>query len=155
MALDTIEAALKVAPVIVVTSDLAEDAAALGADVVADPGRGLIAAIEAGLAGVSTSSTRVVLLGDVPGLDPAELAAALETAGTTPSFVADADGEGTVLLVNPHELHFGTQSRQAHLDAGYRELLEPWPTLRRDVDRVEHLEQLTLGPRTAALLGEG
>jgi 2-phospho-L-lactate guanylyltransferase len=153
MALDTIEAALKVAPVIVVTSDLGEDAAALGADVVADPGEGLAAAIEAGLARASTSSTRAVMLGDLPGLDPDELAEALDAAGTQPSFVADAEGTGTVLLTAPHALHFGPNSRQAHLDAGYRELLERWPTLRRDVDLVEHLAGLSLGPRTAALLG--
>ena len=156
MALDTVEAALAVAPVIAVTTeDLALDVASLGATVLPDPGQGLNAAIEVGLARVSTGSA--VLLGDLPGLDPCELAEALESAVAPLSLVADADGDGTVFVVAQpgiqHLLAFGPDSRRAHLANGYVELLDPWPTLRRDIDRAEHLRGLTLGPRTAALLG--
>ena len=79
MALDTIEAALEVAPVIVVTSDeLAADVAAVRVVVVPDPGEGLNAAIEAGLEAAPRGAASAVLLGDLPGLDPRELRAALE-----------------------------------------------------------------------------
>ena len=157
MALDTIEAALAVAPVIVVTGhELAADAAALGATVVADPGLGLNAAIEAGLGRVSTGAITAVLLGDLPGLDPRELRAALAAAKSDRNFVADADGVGTVLTVarTSHALRFGPHSREAHASEGYVELLEPWPSLRRDVDLPQHLEQLTSGARTLRMLGE-
>ena len=157
MALDTVEAALEVAPVIAVTTeDLKLDVAKLGATVIADPGLGLNRAIEAGLVGVSTGSTTGVLLGDLPGLDPLELGQALNASVAPLSLVADADGSGTVLVVAgpgiQHRLAFGPGSRAAHLANGYVELLDPWPTLRRDIDRAEHLHGLTLGPRTAALL---
>ena len=155
MALDTVEAALAVAPVIAVTTeDLALDVAELGAVVIPDAGQGLNAAIEFGLARVSGGSA--VLLGDLPGLDPRELREALESAVAPLSLVADADGSGTVLVVAQpgiqHRVAFGPDSRGAHLANGYVELLDPWPTLRRDIDRAEHLHGLTLGPRTAALL---
>ena len=158
MALDTIEAALAVAPVIVVTGpELAADAAALGATVVADPGLGLNPAIEVGLEAVPRGATRAVLLGDLPGLDPRELRAALTAANDDRSFVADADGVGTVLTVarTSHALRFGPQSREAHRSEGYVELLEPWPSLRRDVDLPQHLEQLSRGTRTLELLRKG
>jgi 2-phospho-L-lactate guanylyltransferase len=158
MALDTIEAALAVAPVIVVTDDTMHvDAEALGATVVTDPGHGLIRAIEAGLA-VAPDGATAVLLGDVPGLDPAELRAALAAAAAHDrAMVADADGDGTVLVVaaHDHRLAFGPGSRTLHEQNGYIELLDPWPTLRRDVDRPEHLQGLTRGRRTLELLGEG
>lgn len=155
MALDTVEAALAVAPVIAVTTDdLRLDVADLGATALPDPGQGLNAAIEFGLARVESGSA--VLLGDLPGLDPRELREALDTSIAPLSFVADADGEGTVLVVArpgiQHRVAFGPGSRGAHLANGYVELLYPWPTLRRDVDRAEHLHGLTLGPRTRALL---
>ncbi len=157
MALDTIEAALEVASVIVVTSDdLAADVAAVGVVIVPDPGEGLNAAIEAGLEAVPRGAASAVLLGDLPGLDPRELRAALEASVAERSFVADADGVGTVLTVAraSHALRFGAGSRQAHLDAGYVELLESWPSLRRDVDLPQHLEQLARGRRTLELLRE-
>lgn len=154
MALDTIEAALQVAPVIVVTDDsLRLDAASLGAEIVADPGLGLNRAVEAALS--HTTGRSAVLLGDVPGLDPDELRAALaEAAAHDRAMVADADGDGTVLLVGQqHVLRFGAGSRTAHAEH-YVELTTPWPTLRRDVDRIAHLDGLTRGRRTLEVLGE-
>lgn len=155
MALDTVEAALAVAPVIVVAPvNLAKDFEELGAVVLPDPGSGLIGAIEAGLGLVPAGHGSAVLLGDVPGVQPAELAAAL-AAATERVMVADADGVGTVLLAAPpgvtHELGFGVDSRARHLASGYRELVEPWPGLRRDVDVAANLVGLAAGPRTTAL----
>lgn len=155
MALDTVEAALAVAPVIVVAPpSLFAGFAALGAVVLPDPGAGLIAAIESGLAAVPASRGSAVLLGDVPGVQPVELAAAL-AAATERVMVADADGVGTVLIAAPpgvtHQPGFGAGSRALHRASGYRELLEPWPGLRRDVDVAANLEGLAAGPRTTAL----
>lgn len=158
MALDTVEAAARVADIVVVTNaPWATELAELGAAVVADPGGGLIPAIEAGLATVSGATA--VLLGDVPGLQGHELGAALEAAASHPrAMVADADGDGTVLVVaqagQRHSLAFGDRSRAAHAAAGYVDLPGTWPGLRRDVDLPEHLLDLAhLGPRTQLALG--
>ena len=99
------------------------------------------------------------LVGDLPALRPAELAAALAAAAAhARSFVPDADGTGTTLLaVHPGvalEPAFGVDSAARHragavaLDAG--------PGLRRDVDTAADLQaaaELGLGPATAAELG--
>lgn len=169
MALDTVEAALAVAPVIVVTTD-GEPFVELGATVIADPGAGLNAAIAAGLDAAATShanakanananeSGTAVLLGDLPGVRPSELAAALDAAGGHPlSIVADADGTGTALAAatagHEHRLAFGAGSRGQHVANGYIELLGDWPGLRRDIDTAEQLASIEhLGVRTAALL---
>ena len=156
IALDTIEAALAVAPVIVVTDDTMRlDAEALGARTVRDEGTGLNSAIALGIAAASTPRT-AVLLGDLPGLDPRELEAALaEAAAHDRAMVADADGDGTVLLVaEHHDLAFGPNSRAQHVSNGYTELTRDWPTLRRDIDRPEHLLGLRRGRRTLELLSE-
>lgn len=155
MALDTVEVALTVAAVIVVApTALAAAFEELGATVVDDPGEGLIAAIEAGLAATNKHSGSAVLLGDVPAVRPDELRQVL-TIATDRVMVADADGTGTVLIAAPagvpHEVRFGAGSRNAHLAAGYRELLEPLPGLRRDVDVAENLVGLQTGPRTSRL----
>lgn len=155
MALDTVEAALVVASVIVVVPDeFAAPFRALGASVVTDPDAGLTAAIERGLAEAPPRHGRAVLLGDVPAMTAAELAAALAMA-TDRVLVADADGTGTVLIAAPpgvmHDVGFGPDSRARHRARGYRELVEPWPGLRRDVDVAENLVGLTTGPRTRAL----
>ena len=90
--------------VLVVTSDerVREVARALGAEVVADPGAGLDAAVLAGRDAVVARSPRAavaVLLGDVPSLRPADLRAALPAAAEHPrAVVPDASGTGTVLL---------------------------------------------------------
>jgi 2-phospho-L-lactate/phosphoenolpyruvate guanylyltransferase len=156
IALDTIEAALEVAPVIVVTDEkFRMDAESLGARTVPDPGHGLNPAIAAGLAAASTPRT-AVLLGDLPALDPRELREALaEAAAHDRAMVSDADGAGTVLLVAAHhDLAFGANSRALHIQNGYTELDGTWPTLRRDIDLPEHLLALTRGRRTLELLSE-
>ncbi len=157
MALDTVEAALKVVPVVVVTgAEYAAEFAELGATVIPDPGLGLDAAILAGLATITGDSA--VLLGDLPGMPGHELGAALEAAASYPrTIVPDADGDGTVLLTalagHDHVLAFGEGSRARHIAAGYTELIGEWPGLRRDVDLPEHLLELpNLGQRTRLAL---
>lgn len=154
IAQDTVEAALAVAPVVVVTAASPSDFA--GATVIADPGAGLGAAIELGLA--NASGNVAVLLGDLPALEPHELADALAVAETHGrSFVPDADGTGTTLLASTtdHAPAFGGGSAARHRAAGYVEIeLDADSGLRRDVDTREQLEALRdrLGIRTRAHL---
>ena len=160
IALDTVEVALAVAHVIVVTHPAAAaDFVALGARVVDDPGAGLNAAIAAGLesVGPESATATAVLLGDHPALNSTELREALTAASRVPrALVADADGTGSALTTAlygvEHRLAFGTGSRQAHVAAGYRELEGEWRGLRRDVDVAADLEGLDLGPRTRRAL---
>jgi len=164
MALDTVAVALTVGRVIVVTADaaaFASEVAALGAQVVPDPGAGLNAAISRGLDSVGLDSPRAVLLGDHPALTPVELREVLAAAAEHPlSFVSDAEGDGTAITTAapgvPHAPHFGGGSAAAHRSAGYVELFGAWQGLRRDVDLAEHLavhlDGTPVGPHTSALL---
>jgi 2-phospho-L-lactate guanylyltransferase len=163
IALDSVTAALATPPgraegptVIVVTSAaLAPQFEAIGARVVVDAGHGLNAAARQGIAAAGVGPV-AVLLGDVPALQPAELALALELALQHPlAFVPDADDDGTVLIAaldpSAHRPAFGAHSRAAHLAAGYLELELPHDSgLRRDVDTPAHLAALAplLPPRT-------
>ena len=98
------------------------------------------------------------LVGDLPALQPAELAAALDAAAAhARSFVPDAAGTGTTLLAaRPgHALapSFGAGSAARHrLDAFE---LPAGAGLRHDVDTAQDLisaGRLTLGPATAGVL---
>lgn len=157
MALDTVEVALAVAPVLVVTAD-ARPFVELGASVIADPGGGLNPAISAGLDHAGLGRAHAVLLGDHPALTPTELAEALAAASPHPlSFVADASGEGTALTAAapgvPQAPLFGAASAAAHRAAGLVPLVGAWPGLRGDVDSAADLARLSgLGPRTRAWL---
>jgi 2-phospho-L-lactate guanylyltransferase len=77
---------------------------------------------------------------DLPALVPSDLGAVLDevsVAGSAVSFVADHDGVGTTLYAAAYDEfapRFGYRSRQAHLDAGAREITLPVPSLRMDVD---------------------
>jgi len=77
---------------------------------------------------------------DLPALRPGDLDAVLDdvsAAGSTASFVADHDGVGTTLYTAAYDAfdpHFGYRSRQAHLDAGAREITLPVASVRMDVD---------------------
>lgn len=154
MALDTVEAALTVARAIVVT-DAPQPFLALGAAVHPDPGTGLNAAIEAGLAQAGIDTGRAVLLGDHPALTPEELAESLAAAIHPLSMVADSAESGTAMtLALPGVSHhpvFGDGSKVAHESAGYRPLSGDWPGLRADVDTAADLARLErTGPRTSA-----
>src|SRR5699024_2164902 len=140
----------------------------LGAFVVVDPGRGLNAAVRAGLAaavrtgreaarGAGPGTTgRAVLLGDLPALRAHELLAALTAcAAHASAVVPDADGTGTVLLpatVGLPDPQFGAGSAARHGERATRLELD-LPGLRRDVDTAEDLTtalQLGVGRHTAS-----
>lgn len=180
MALDTISAALAspvVGRLVVVTADpVPGDAAVLiGAELIADvPDAGLNPALAYAAAlvrrtGATASQPGVAALaGDLPALRTDELTQALRQAEETAiargprghgggrSFVADADGAGTVLLTAPAavllEPSFGARSAAAHAASGAVPLTDAWPTLRRDVDTAADLAEafvLGVGARTA------
>lgn len=154
IALDTIEAAAQVARVVVVTAD--PSLSLPGVEVVTeDAPRGIAAAVTAGLR-AAPGQRRAVLLGDVPALDPADLAAALDLAEATRlGAVPDEERVGTTLVTAREgdlPAAFGPDSWARHRAVGFVELAVPTDsTLRRDVDRPEHLTG-ALGPRTAAVL---
>jgi 2-phospho-L-lactate guanylyltransferase len=184
IALDCLHAVLAgqlVGSVVVVTPDplLAAEAAAAGARVrpESNPGAGLLAALDDGLAG--TRGRCAVLLGDLPALRPGDLSSALRQAAlalTTPItptgptgptgpprmvFVPDADGTGTVLLAALDAAalapSFGPGSARAHQAAGAIRLDVDLPRLRRDVDTSADLRTavaLGVGPRTQAVLAQ-
>ena len=168
IALDTVEAAIAapgVTGVIVVTSEAASAAFDLtDAFVIVENEPGLSTAIATGLAtasdfGVAGRGT-AVLLGDLPGLSPDELGAALDTARQVDrGMVPDAAGTGTTLITvadgHIHEPAFGVGSAAAHAAAGYIEIDVPSDSgLRRDVDTREELDALgtRVGPHTTAAL---
>ena len=145
MALDTVEAALGVAPVLIVAGPgLSPAFASLGARVMIEhPGDGLNGAIARALATVVGPTA--VLLADLPALRSKELKGAL----VANIMVPDSDGTGTTLITGRTPA-FGVNSRAAHAALGYRELdLPPTSGLRLDVDSPA-CERL--GARTRALL---
>jgi len=154
IALDTVEAALGAASVIVVTpAENAADFEALGARVVADTGGGLSGAVATGIQAAGDVPV-AILLGDLPALLSSELSAALAEASTLDrSFVPDAEGTGTSLIASTtdHAPAFGAGSAQRHRDAGYERLeVSESSGLRRDVDTPDQLAALgdRVGPRT-------
>lgn len=155
IALDTIEAAAEVARVVVVTADPLISAPGVTIVIESAP-RGIGAAVADGLA-AAPGDRRAVLLGDLPGLRPSDLAVALELAEETRlGAVPDEERHGTTLVTAREgglPAAFGPDSWQRHLAAGFVELPIPSSsTLRRDVDEPEHLAG-PLGPRTTAVLG--
>lgn len=162
IALDTVAAALAadgVRRVIVVTgASASEGFKALGADVVVETVRGLNPAIGEGIA--AATGNIAVLLGDLPGLLPIELADALARATAYDrATVPDWEGTGTALITAlagiPHTPEFGLGSNALHRAAGYVELDLPVDSgLRSDVDTLDRLLLLRdrLGPRTTAAL---
>jgi 2-phospho-L-lactate/phosphoenolpyruvate guanylyltransferase len=180
LASDTLAAVLAsaVRRVAVVTADPRAAALAGGrngtdrARVVADPGRGLNAAVRTGIAdlrqerhdgrghddgghddgGHDDGGLVAALLGDLPALRPDELddalaaAAAVIAGGAPAAFVADHTGEGTTLLVLTRPghggPHFGPGSAGAHAAAGAVPLRGDWPGLRHDVDVPADLDRV-------------
>jgi 2-phospho-L-lactate/phosphoenolpyruvate guanylyltransferase len=167
MLVDTLTAATRVAAlgsIAVVTPD--EDAAAaaarLGAGVLVDPTpeghsdplNNAIAAAERAVA--ESFSNIVVLQGDLPALQPQELAEAIAAARQHQrSFVADRLATGTAALCafgSALDPHFGPDSAARHRRSGAIELTGAWPGLRCDVDTPADLtaaRRLGIGPATA------
>lgn len=176
IALDTISAAIAatgVSRLLVVSDDerVRGEAVRLGAQVVADVGGGLNAALRSGADAAVTldpDAPIAALQGDLPALRPADLAAALELAGRHDrAFVSDAEGTGTALLTaRSRPLFtpaFGSGSSRAHRQRGFVELDvasdvtsadRGWRSLRRDVDTDTSLREAAtvgLGVRTQAV----
>lgn len=171
MLMDTISAASAVSAlsaVTVVTPD--DDAAAaarrLGARVLVDPTpqghrNPLNNAIAAAEASVREETPNVVALqGDLPALQPQELAEAIAAAREyRRSFVGDRHGTGTSALfafgvaLDPQ---FGPDSAQRHRHSGAIELTGAWPGLRCDIDTPDDLlvaRRLGVGMATAQAIG--
>ena len=102
----------------------------------------------------------VVLQGDLPALQPQELAEAIAAARTyRRSFVGDRHGTGTSALfafgvaLDPQ---FGPDSAQRHRHSGAIELTGAWPGLRCDIDTPDDLlvaRRLGVGAATAQAIG--
>lgn len=170
-ALDTARACLgadRVVTVLAVTDDarFADDLRAAGCETIPDGvaddlnGSLKLAAAEAHRRWPDARS--VAVCADLPSLHTPDLDQALLTSGEAASaaFVADQDGLGTTLYTASYENfapRFGPGSRQAHLDAGAREVQGDLASLRRDVDDAVGLAaaiELGLGAHTRrALLG--
>lgn len=171
MLVDTLTAAARVRAlhsITVITPDEAAAAAAagLGAEVLADPTpqddadplNNAIAVAERTMAG--SLANLVVLQGDLPALQPQELAEAIAAARQHQrSFVADRCGTGTAALcafgaaLDPR---FGADSSARHRRSGAVELTGAWPGLRCDVDTPADLaaaRRLGVGPATAQAIG--
>lgn len=99
----------------------------------------------------------VAICADLPALRSADLDRVLQRAGAHPAFVPDAAGVGTTLYAAAYDEfdpRFGPGSREAHLDAGAREIADAAPSVRRDVDDADDLRDavaLGVGPETSAL----
>ncbi len=171
MMVDTIKAALAVPAlksVTVVTPDqvAAEAALELGAQVLSDPTpeghrNPLNNAISAAEAAIRESTVNVVALqGDLPALQPQELAEAIAAARGYPrSFVGDRHGTGTSALFAfgvPLQPAFGSDSARRHQHSGAIELTGAWPGLRCDIDTPDDLmvaRRLGVGSATAHAIG--
>jgi 2-phospho-L-lactate guanylyltransferase len=158
---DSVAAAMAsdwVTPYVVGDPDgLAQLSADLGVPVLPDEGAGdLNEALRRAAARVVAPGVGIAaMLADLPCLLTADLDAAF-AAVTGRSFVADAAGTGTTLLVAPAETdldpHFGAGSAAAHAASGAVPLIAALSTLRLDVDTTTDLEaalRLGVGVHTA------
>lgn len=169
MLVDTITAASKIAPVTVVTPDeaAADAARQLGAGALSDPTpsghhnplNNAITAAETALR--ATTPNIVVLQGDLPALQPQELAEALASARAYPrSFVGDRHGTGTSALFAfgvPLQPRFGADSAAHHRHSGAIELTGAWPGLRCDIDTPDDLQaarRLGVGSATSRAVAQ-
>jgi 2-phospho-L-lactate/phosphoenolpyruvate guanylyltransferase len=154
MLLDTITAAssvMAVRTITVVTPDpvAAEAVRELGARVFVDPTPAghpdpLNNAISVTEAAIRAETPNVgVLQGDLPALQPRELAEAIARARHHErSFVSDRHGTGTSALFAfgvPLHPALGTDSARRHRDSGAVELTGEWPGLRCDIDTPDDL----------------
>ncbi len=168
---DTITAAsavpaVKVLTIVTPDEDAAAAARRLGARVLVDPTpqghrNPLNNAIAAAEASIRQETANIVALqGDLPALQPQELAEAIAAARAYPrSFVGDRHGTGTSALfafgvaLDPQ---FGADSAQSHRSSGAIELTGAWPGLRCDIDTPDDLliaRRLGVGAATAQAIG--
>lgn len=153
------EACTAVERVIVVT-DFVEW---LGAEALASPKVHIVRQVSTGLADAVALGIRsagpgpvAVMLGDLPTLEPGELAAALRAAATVPlGMVTDHCDTGTTLITarraSDHRPSFGPGSAALHRALGYEELpVAADSCLRRDVDTPEDLDRAVVDGLGAA-----
>jgi 2-phospho-L-lactate guanylyltransferase len=161
-------AAASVGRIIIVSSDPAAVMDAPKIRMLADPGRGLNAAVDAGIAfarSINSGNPVAAITADLPCLAAADLEYALGCAKHHPlTVVQDRNGTGTTMIsalpgVRVRPL-FGLRSRDAHLAACHN--LSPVPhrsTLRADVDTLDDLAaaiRIGVGENTdAALVASG
>ena len=146
---DVVAASLEVGSVVVVTDD--RSVVPADAEIVSDPGTGLGAAVEAGLARVDGHA--LVVNADLPAVTPAALRA-LAAAGL--ALVEARDGTTNALSLPDPRIFaplYGPGSAErfrAHAPFATARI----PELETDVDTNADLERLApmLGPRTRALL---
>ena len=135
----------------------------LGVSVLPDEGEGNLnraldraaARIAAVNAGDPDHAGTAVMLADLPCLRTTDLDAAFAAARGR-SYVADAEGTGTTLLIapagTPLDPRFGTGSAAAHAASGAEGLSGALLSLRQDVDTTDDLEaalRFGVGVRTA------
>lgn len=150
--------------VVVVTSDPGVSAEMDRCTVVGDRGRGLNDAVAQGRDhAVEQGCTDVLVVpSDLPCLTVEALDEVLKlSAAHTHAFCADAEGDGTTIVVSSDPraqvTSYGPASAAAHRSAGLEPLPTAPPAARRDVDTMGHLceaEALGVGPRTATVLAE-
>jgi 2-phospho-L-lactate/phosphoenolpyruvate guanylyltransferase len=155
MLADVLAAAAAVGPTIVVTAD-AGGAELMGAAVVADPGGGQGAAVEAALSGVE--GRVLVVNADVPCAVPDDLralAAAIPCHGI--ALVEALDGTTNALGLFDASLFrplYGSDSASRFLALEVDTVSVVVPNLAEDVDTLADLERLQLrcGPRTQSVI---
>ena len=132
----------------------------LDVEVVPDEGAGdLNLALSRAAARVAAPEVGVaVMLADLPCLRSDDLAGVFELAAASGrrSFVPDAEGTGTTILIAPAgtdlDPRFGAGSARAHADSGADPIATDVASVRLDVDTTADLEvalQFGVGPATA------
>lgn len=155
---------------IVVTDDpgAAEACRQVGAEVLPDgTDEGLNTALTTACRTVHASNPQTLIIyqpADCPAVAGADFAAlaAAASGSVGPVFVPDIRGTGTTAVALPPGVarspHYGPDSRQAHLAAGWSELMGPgWRRMRHDIDRLQDLRQalpLGLGQHTRHWLAQ-
>jgi 2-phospho-L-lactate/phosphoenolpyruvate guanylyltransferase len=175
MALDTLSALCRALPHVLVVSDQAALEARLrhagiAAEVISESGHvGMNSALSRGALTLHAQGFSSVLacVGDLPALRPESVLQIVDASRSHPrSFVADASGVGTTMLV-AHEVELAPQfqgrSAAAHYASGAVSLSaeaigSPIADARRDVDTEADLAAaigLGVGPATSALIDHG
>jgi 2-phospho-L-lactate guanylyltransferase len=167
---DALHACARLARVVVVTPDpdVGEAARALGAEARVADDPGLNDALDAAAAALADpAGALLVVLGDVAGARPADLAQLFDALGAEPgpaAVLAPARDGGTAALLRrpPAAIPpcFGADSAKAHRAAAERRGVRfselPLASLAIDLDRIEDARALLAGdapaPRTRALL---
>ncbi|HKT44097.1 MAG TPA: NTP transferase domain-containing protein [Gaiellaceae bacterium] len=155
MLADVLAAATVVGRTLVVAPDV-EGADLMGATVVADPGGGQGAAVQAALAGVDGAA--LVLNADVPCVTPADLRFLLEAVPPGGIALVEAlDGTTNALALADAKLFeplYGPDSARRFLALDVDTVSVVVPNIAEDVDTAADLDRLQLrcGPRTQAFL---